>query len=211
MHPYDQSLFVIAAIENADATTLRQTLDATPEEIVVEVFARRRLERKNLAALRVDAGHDVLDRAVLTRRVHCLKYEQHRPTVLRIKHVLKLGQEIDAHSERFLGARLVLGRTLQRVVGVDVLEAKTVVGYAERLGKLARLLDQVFHFFVVHLFTSFLFISHPKVFRCASQSATHYSIATTHSAGSSGRAPFGRTAPPICRSRQRSGPCTPRS
>jgi hypothetical protein len=27
---------------------------------------------------------------------------------------------------------------------------RTVVGYAERLGQLARLLDQVFHFFVVH-------------------------------------------------------------
>ena len=38
----------------------------------------------------------------------------------------------------------------KRVAGLDVLQAKTVVGYAERLGQLARRLDQVFHFFVVH-------------------------------------------------------------
>ena len=37
----------------------------------------------------------------------------------------------------------------------------------------------------------------------------HFSIGTIHSAGSSGLAPCGGTAPPICRSRQRSGPLTP--
>jgi hypothetical protein len=57
---------------------------------------------------------------------------------------LKLGQEVNAHGERFLGAWLVLGCKLQGIVGVDVLQAKTVVGYAERLGQLARRLDQVF-------------------------------------------------------------------
>ena len=121
---------------------------------MVEILCRGCLEGKYLAALRVDTGHDVLDRAVFSRGVNGLKYEQHRPAVLRIKHILKLGQEVNAHSERFLGARLVLGRKLQRVVGLDVLQAKTVVGYAERLGQLARPLDQVFHFFVVHGFTS---------------------------------------------------------
>jgi hypothetical protein len=37
--------------------------------------------------------------------------------------------------------------------GVDVLQAKTVVGYAERLGQLARLLDQFFIslLFMLHL------------------------------------------------------------
>jgi hypothetical protein len=71
-----------------------------------------------------------------------LKHEQYRPAVLRIKHVLKLGQEVNAHGKRFLGARLVFGCKFQRIAGVDVLQAKTIVGYPERLGKLARLLDK---------------------------------------------------------------------
>src|SRR5215510_575355 len=121
MHPHHQGFLVIAAIENADATALWQTLQATPEIIVVEVFAGRRLERKNLTALRVETGHDMLDRTVLSGGVHRLKYKQYCPAVLGIKHVLKLGQESDAHGECFLDARLVLGRKLQSVSGVDVL------------------------------------------------------------------------------------------
>jgi hypothetical protein len=39
----------------------------------------------------------VLDRPVFSGSVHRLEYEQHRPPVLCTKHVLKLGQEIDAH------------------------------------------------------------------------------------------------------------------
>jgi hypothetical protein len=101
----------------------------------------------------------VLDRAVLPGGVHRLEDQQHRPAVLGVKHVLKLRQEVNSHREGFLGPRLVLGRKLQGVVGLDVLQAKTVVRYAERLGQPARLLDQVFHFFVVHFFTSFLFPS----------------------------------------------------
>src|SRR5262249_8917477 len=142
--------------ENADATALWQALQATPEIIVVEFFDGRRLERKNLTALRVNAGHDMLDRAVFPGGVHPLKYEQHRPTVLGIKHVLKLRHESDTHGKGFLLARLVLGRKLQRGAGIDVLKTKTVVGYAEWPGKLARLLDQVLHFFVIHMSASLL-------------------------------------------------------
>src|SRR5262245_63782546 len=53
MHPHHEGFFVIAAVENADATALGQTLQATPEIIVVEFFTCRRLERKNLTALRI--------------------------------------------------------------------------------------------------------------------------------------------------------------
>ena len=63
---------------------------------MVEIFAGRRLEGKDLAALRIDAGHDVLDRAVLARGVHGLEDEQHGPAVLRVEHVLQLGQSLDA-------------------------------------------------------------------------------------------------------------------
>ena len=75
---------------------------------MVEILAARRLERVDLAALRVDAGHDVLDRAVLAGRVHRLEDGQHRPAVLRVEHVLQLGERLDAHRQRLLRARLVL-------------------------------------------------------------------------------------------------------
>src|SRR5262245_18559402 len=161
MNPHHEGFFVIAAIENADATALGQTLHTAPEIIVIEVFAGRRLERINLAALRIEAGHDMLDGAVFSGGVHRLKYQQYCPTVLRIEHVLKLGHEIDTHGERVLGARLVLRRKLQRVAGIDVLETKLVVDYSERFGKPPRLLDQVFHFFVVQKSTSFLVTAVP--------------------------------------------------
>src|SRR6266550_4187275 len=97
----------------------------------------------------------MLDRAVLARGVYRLEDQQHRPVVLGIEHVLKLGERIDAHRQRFLGARLVLRRQVEAVPRIDVLQAETVIGHAERLGKFARLLDYSFHIFVVHGFTSF--------------------------------------------------------
>ena len=48
----------------------------------------RVLEAEHLAALRVDAGHHMLDGAVLSRRIHRLKDEQHRIAVGRIMQFL---------------------------------------------------------------------------------------------------------------------------
>ena len=96
VHAHDQRLLVVAAVEDADAAALGQALHAAPEVVVVEILAGRRLEGVDLAALRVDAGHDVLDRAVLAGRVHRLEDQQHRPAVLRVEHVLQLGERLDA-------------------------------------------------------------------------------------------------------------------
>jgi hypothetical protein len=150
MHTHDQSLLVIAAVEDTDTATLGEALHAAPEIIVIEIFAGGRLERVNLTPLRINARHHMLDRAVFTRRIHRLENEQHRPAVLGIQHVLHLCEDLHSHGERFLGPRLVFGRKFERVAGVDVLQAKPVIGHAEGLGKLSRLLDQVFHLFVVH-------------------------------------------------------------
>ena len=68
---------------------------------------------------------------------------------------IKFGQCIDDRgSDNDARKSLVVG-------GVDVLQAIMVVGHAERLGELARLLDQVFHLFVAHGFTSCFFTPHP--------------------------------------------------
>src|SRR5262249_58947574 len=51
MHSDDERLLVIAAVEDADATALREVLHATPEEVGAQVLSRRRLERDDIAAL----------------------------------------------------------------------------------------------------------------------------------------------------------------
>ena len=140
----DQRLFVVTAVENADAAAFGHALRATPQEIVVEFLAGRRLERVDLAALRVDPGHHVFDRAVFARGIHGLENQQHRPLVLRIKFVLQFGQRLDTHGQRLFRARFVLVAQMERVGGVVILEAEFFpVRHAERLGERARDLDDL--------------------------------------------------------------------
>src|SRR5215470_3064344 len=73
MHAYDQDLLVVRAVENADMPTRGEAPDVPPEEIVIEIRCRGLLERENLAALRVETRHDMLDGAVLPCGVHDLK------------------------------------------------------------------------------------------------------------------------------------------
>src|SRR5262245_46845390 len=150
MHAHDERLLVVATVEDADATAFRQMSKATPKIIMVQLLGAWRLEGKYLTTLRVDSGHHVLDRAVLPRGCHRLKDQQHRPAVLRIKHVLKLREDGNAHGKGFLSTRLVLRSKFQRVGGVDILQAKTVISYPERFGKLARLFCEIFNLFAVH-------------------------------------------------------------
>src|SRR5215475_814000 len=95
MHAHNQRFLVIAAIENANAAALRQTFHATPQVIVVQVFAGGGLEGIDLAALRIDARHDMLDHTVLSGRVHRLKNKQHSPAILCVEHVLQFGKQLD--------------------------------------------------------------------------------------------------------------------
>src|SRR5262249_20570324 len=84
VHSHDQHFLVVRTIEDADPAALREVLHAAPQEIVIEFFLRWSLERRDLASRRVDAGHHVLDGAVLARRVHGLKDQEYRPSILRI-------------------------------------------------------------------------------------------------------------------------------
>ena len=104
MHPHHEHFLVVAAVEDADAAALGQVLRAAPHVIVVELLGGRRLERDHLAALRIDARHDVLDRAVLARGVHRLEDEQHRPAILRVELVLQRRERAAADGERLLRA-----------------------------------------------------------------------------------------------------------
>ena len=78
----DQHFLVVRAVEDPDAPALGEIAGVAPHEIVVELLGGRHLEREHLAALRIDAGHHVLDRAVLAGGVHRLEDEQQRPRVL---------------------------------------------------------------------------------------------------------------------------------
>ena len=83
---------------------------------MVELFRRRPLEGVDLAALGIDAGHDVLDRAVLARRVHGLEDEQHSPLDLGVEPVLHLGKAGDALLQELF--RFLLGLDAAGVAGL---------------------------------------------------------------------------------------------
>ena len=59
---------------------------------MIELGRAWMLEAEDLTALRVDAGHDVLDHAVLARGVHRLKNQQQRVAVVRVEQVLAVGE-----------------------------------------------------------------------------------------------------------------------
>ena len=138
MHADHQDLLIVGTVEDADTATLGQVLVATPEIIVVEVLGRWRLERHHLAALRIDAGHHMLDGAILASGVHRLEDEEHGPAVLRVEPVLQLGQGLHTALQALLGTWLVLRLQPCGIIGVDVLETKFVaLGDAIGLRELA--------------------------------------------------------------------------
>jgi hypothetical protein len=128
MDAHHERLLVVAPIEDADAAAFGEGLETAPEVVVIEFLAGRHLEGEYLAALRVDARHHVLDGAVLARGIHGLEDEEHGPTVLRVEHILKLGERGDAGGEGLLGPRFVAGGEIERVRGIVVGETKAVAG-----------------------------------------------------------------------------------
>src|SRR5712671_1568571 len=107
MHPRHQTFLIIGSIEDADAAARRQRHHSAPHEIMGKLVAGRLLERSDIAALRVDARKNVLDRAVLAGCVHALQDDQYRPAVLRVKLLLKIAQAFPAGLEKFFGLVLV--------------------------------------------------------------------------------------------------------
>jgi len=50
------------------------------------------VETCNVDALRIDAGENVFDGAILARRIHALKNQQHRPVFRGVKPLLHFGK-----------------------------------------------------------------------------------------------------------------------
>ena len=84
MHPNDQHFLVIGTIEDADLPAFGKPARRAPEKIVFQLLGARLFETENLAALRIDPGHDVPDGAVLAGSVHPLKNQQQRIAVGRV-------------------------------------------------------------------------------------------------------------------------------
>ena len=81
MDPRDQHFLVIGTIEDADPPAFGQMSCRAPEKIMFQFIGGRLFETENLAALRIDPGHDVPDGPVLAGCVHPLKNQQQRIAV----------------------------------------------------------------------------------------------------------------------------------
>jgi hypothetical protein len=117
----DQHVLVIGAVEDADAAALGQRFHVSPEEIVIEFLGGGFFETEDLAALRVHAGHDVADGAVLAGGVHRLEDDEHRVGVRGVEQFLGLGELLAAFLEDFRGALLdeILAEFLASSVSVQ--------------------------------------------------------------------------------------------
>ena len=102
MHAHDQHFLVIGAVEDADAPAFRQAARGAPEKIVRQFLGAGMFEAEDLAALRIDAGHDMLDGAVLAGGVHRLKNQQQRVAVVGIKQSLPRAHLASVRFEEFL-------------------------------------------------------------------------------------------------------------
>jgi hypothetical protein len=87
---------------------------------VLNIFGGWRLEGRHLAPLRIYARHDLLDGTVLSRRIHCLEDEQHRPAVLRVENVLQLREGLDTGLQRLLRPRFVFRREFASIARIYV-------------------------------------------------------------------------------------------
>ena len=93
--------------------------EVAPEIVVVQFLGRGGLEAVDLAALGIDARHDVLDHAVLAGRVHGLEDDEQSVLILGVEHVLVSGQRLDAFGQEFVG--IILFDIVGGVAGIEVL------------------------------------------------------------------------------------------
>ena len=110
MHPERDDLLVVRAVEDPDPAPLGERLVDAPQEVVVEVLARRLLEGDDLHPLRVHARHHVLDRRVLAGGVERLEHHEERVRVARPEQLLRVRELLHPLLQDLLrGALQLLG------------------------------------------------------------------------------------------------------
>ncbi len=146
MHANDQHLFVIRTVEDADLAALRHDFVRAPEVAVVEFLSARGLEGMNVAALRIEAGHDVFYDAVFSSGIHRLQDDEQRPAILRVKLFLHAAQQLHAVVEQLGGAFLVV--EFAGIGWIEILQTKlflsgNAIGFGEFCGSFCQFV--VFH------------------------------------------------------------------
>ncbi len=142
----DEDFLVVRAVEDTDFAALGDDFVVAPEIVVVQFFSARGFEGVHVATLWIDAGHDVLDGAVLSGGIHGLKDEEEGPAVLGVEFFLHVAEAGDAVFEEALRAALVLDAA--GFGGVVILQAKLFTfGDAVRLDDARGFFQQfvVFH------------------------------------------------------------------
>ena len=102
MHANDEHLLVVGTIEDADPPAFRQTAGRAPQKIVFQFLGAGLFETEDLAALGIDARHDVPHGAVLAGSVHPLKNQQQRIAAGRVVKALQRTQLLNVFFQEFL-------------------------------------------------------------------------------------------------------------
>ncbi len=116
----------------ADPPAFRKHACGAPQKIVFQFVGARLFETENLAALRIDAGHDVPDGAVLAAGVHPLKNQQQRIAVGRVVKLLQRAELLNVFGQEFLILLLRLVNGLHN--GRPFTEIDLFPGHPEILG-----------------------------------------------------------------------------
>jgi hypothetical protein len=87
-----QNIFVVGSVEDADHTARGHLCVNAPEEVVAGFERGGDLEGGDVAALRVDAGEDVADGAVLAGCIHALQDDEERFGLAGVEDVLQVGK-----------------------------------------------------------------------------------------------------------------------
>jgi hypothetical protein len=118
MHSNNEHLLVIGAIEDANPPAFRETAARAPKKIVFQFLGARLFETENLAALRINPGHDVPDGPVLAGSVQSLKDQQQCITVGRVVKLLQRTQQLRVLFDEFVVSlfRFVNRRHMRRLL-----------------------------------------------------------------------------------------------
>src|ERR1035438_148232 len=78
VHSNNEHLFVIGTVEDADPAAFGKAASCAPEEIMFKLLGAWLLEAEDLAAFRIDPGHNVAYGSVFSGSIHALEYQEHR-------------------------------------------------------------------------------------------------------------------------------------
>ncbi|MNC66483.1 hypothetical protein D3C75_1168810 [compost metagenome] len=117
MHPGNQHIFIIRAVERSYITLGRGFLVAAPEKIVIQFLAYRFFEADGMEALRIQTGQHLFDHTVLAAAIHSLKNNQDTAG-LAGKQLFLLLQQFVLQPVKFLHRRVLVFHTAS-IIGIE--------------------------------------------------------------------------------------------